>query len=262
MPKAVFFDVDGTLVDSSDHQIPQSTLLAIQKLKAKNYKVAIATGRERTGLADVKGMDMHLFDGFVLSNGAAVFDHKFHCISYQAFSDKDIETVLEFSQKNQIGLIFETIGSRFTATDENIYMEKSRTYYHETPAEKKSWNGEPIVKINAFQDKNFDFSELNSKIPMHITPCPIYCYDIVPQGVTKAGGITALMKYWNFEVDDYICFGDHENDREMIKNAKIGVAVKDIRGSIMLQETAEYVCEAAKNDGIYHFLIAQGFIEE
>ena len=39
------------------------------------------------------------------------------------------------------------------------------------------------------------------------------------------------MKYYGFNEDDYMAFGDQENDLEMLENAKIGIAVKDIDGS-------------------------------
>ena len=38
MIKAVFFDVDGTLVSFKTHQVPQSTLEAIKELQAKGNK--------------------------------------------------------------------------------------------------------------------------------------------------------------------------------------------------------------------------------
>lgn len=262
MPRAVFFDVDGTLIDSSVARVPRSTLLAIQRLREKGYKVAIASGREKTGLAEIERLEIGMFDGFVLSNGAAVFDREFRCISLRAFSDEEIRHVLKFSQENDIGLVFETTEDRFAVTDMTVYMERSQEYYHESPAPRREWNGEKIVKINAFQEYGIDFSGLEEKVPMCIVPCPGWCYDIMPQGVTKSSGIDILMQSWGMETDDYICFGDHENDREMIEKAKIGVVVKDRFGSEELRKTAKYTCESAANDGIYHFLTQMALIEK
>lgn len=44
MIKAVFFDIDGTLVSFKTHVVPKSTLHAIELLKKKGIKVFIATG--------------------------------------------------------------------------------------------------------------------------------------------------------------------------------------------------------------------------
>ena len=47
MIKAVFFDIDGTLVSFQTHEVPASTIEALAALRAKGVKVFIATGSER-----------------------------------------------------------------------------------------------------------------------------------------------------------------------------------------------------------------------
>ena len=42
--KAVFFDVDGTLIDCVEKKIPASSIKAIEELRKNGYKVALATG--------------------------------------------------------------------------------------------------------------------------------------------------------------------------------------------------------------------------
>lgn len=45
MIKAVFFDIDGTLVSFKTHKLPDSTVRALDLLREKGIKVFIATGR-------------------------------------------------------------------------------------------------------------------------------------------------------------------------------------------------------------------------
>ena len=45
MIKALFFDIDGTLVSMDTHTIPASAVEAIIQAKQKGAKVFIATGR-------------------------------------------------------------------------------------------------------------------------------------------------------------------------------------------------------------------------
>lgn len=42
--KIVFFDIDGTLLNT-EHAIPQSTVDAVNRLRQNGIRVAIATGR-------------------------------------------------------------------------------------------------------------------------------------------------------------------------------------------------------------------------
>ena len=43
--KAAFFDIDGTLVSFQSHQIPASTIQAIEQAKGQGVKIFISTGR-------------------------------------------------------------------------------------------------------------------------------------------------------------------------------------------------------------------------
>ena len=43
--KALFFDIDGTLVSFQTHQIPTSTVQALEEAKANGVQVYIYTGR-------------------------------------------------------------------------------------------------------------------------------------------------------------------------------------------------------------------------
>ena len=45
MTKAIFFDIDGTLVSFETHGIPASTVEAIAAAHARGIKMFIATGR-------------------------------------------------------------------------------------------------------------------------------------------------------------------------------------------------------------------------
>lgn len=45
MTKALFFDIDGTLVSFKTHAIPASTIEALKRAKANGVKIYISTGR-------------------------------------------------------------------------------------------------------------------------------------------------------------------------------------------------------------------------
>ena len=71
MVKAIFFDIDGTLVSFQTHTVPESTREALRLLREKGIKVFIATGRPKTLMMDAVG-DLD-FDGYVTLNGAHCF---------------------------------------------------------------------------------------------------------------------------------------------------------------------------------------------
>ena len=65
--KALFFDVDGTLVSFDTHRVPQSAVEALRQAHASGIKIIIATGRPYTDLHELEGLP---FDAIVALNGA------------------------------------------------------------------------------------------------------------------------------------------------------------------------------------------------
>ena len=67
--KALFFDIDGTLVDIKSHRIPVSTTKALKEAADNGNKIFIATGRSHT-IVDLPGLPKELINGYVTLNGA------------------------------------------------------------------------------------------------------------------------------------------------------------------------------------------------
>ena len=65
--KALFFDVDGTLIDEVKHEIPASTLEALRRTREKGNKVFINSGRTVGMLKRI--MEMVEVDGFLCGCG-------------------------------------------------------------------------------------------------------------------------------------------------------------------------------------------------
>ena len=66
MIKAVFFDIDGTLVSFNTHKVSDSSKRAIKELKEKGIKVFIATGRIKLQINNLDDLE---FDGYITANG-------------------------------------------------------------------------------------------------------------------------------------------------------------------------------------------------
>lgn len=73
MIKAVFFDIDGTLVSFKTHKLPDSTVRALDLLREKGIKVFIATGRQ---LQSINNLGTQEFDGYVTLNGDIAWPEK------------------------------------------------------------------------------------------------------------------------------------------------------------------------------------------
>ncbi|QXT61622.1 HAD hydrolase family protein [Tessaracoccus palaemonis] len=66
-PRAVFLDVDGTVVAEGDH-VPDSTLEALRVARRNGHRLFLASGRTRTEIHDF--LDDLGFEGFICAGGA------------------------------------------------------------------------------------------------------------------------------------------------------------------------------------------------
>ena len=103
--KAVFFDVDGTLIDCVEKKIPASSIKAIEELRKNGYKVALATGRDINSIRGIKDLDISVFDAYVLNNGAAIYDNTLRCIKDFPFLREDVEKILRENPVIKTGIM-------------------------------------------------------------------------------------------------------------------------------------------------------------
>ena len=102
--KAVFFDIDGTLL--TDHRtVSKSTILAINQLKARGILVGLATGRDPRFILQYMaslGLDMA-----VAYNGQYVFTRD-EVVFSQPIEKEDIDKMIAYAEKFQRDLSFGT----------------------------------------------------------------------------------------------------------------------------------------------------------
>lgn len=262
MIHAIFFDIDGTLIDTTTHTIPASTLIALKALHTQGYKVAIASGRDYKNMREIKELPLSLFDGIVASNGMCIYDNHGTCMQSHNYSKDSVECLLRYANEHHITLVFETHKDIYTANEINPYVDIANAYYQESTPPNKQWQGEDIIKISCFQRLHYDFSLLEKQAGVTFLPTPTTTYDVTLPEVSKLTGIHTLMELWGFSKSSFMCFGDHDNDIEMMQGASIGVAVMDKLGSKRLQEVADAVCPAASKDGIYTYLKQLGMLKK
>lgn len=113
MYKAVFFDIDGTLLSFKTHKMPHSTRLALDKLRYEGVKIFLATGRTPVAMQSVISLINYEFDGYVYSNGQYVVVNN-KVIHDMALSKEDITKILEMLEKNKIAAEFSEIDHRYS----------------------------------------------------------------------------------------------------------------------------------------------------
>ena len=98
MIKAVFFDIDGTLVSFKTHKLPDSTVRALDLLREKGIKVFIATGRQ---LQSINNLGAQEFDGYVTLNGGYCLAGKDKVIYKHNIPSGDMEALIRYQENEE-----------------------------------------------------------------------------------------------------------------------------------------------------------------
>ena len=103
MTKALFFDIDGTLVSFKTHAIPASTIEALKRAKANGVKIYISTGRPFLFINNL-GQIASLIDGYMTNNGAYCFIGK-RDVCIHPIAKDDVQRIIDVCQEKQIGCV-------------------------------------------------------------------------------------------------------------------------------------------------------------
>lgn len=254
MIKAVFFDVDGTLVSFKTHRVPQSTLEAIKKLQAKGIKVFVATGRHPSILTEGNNVHEIDFDGFVTLNGQYCFTKDRKVIYENNICREDIVALLEFLKENRFPCAF--------VEDRDTYMN----YIDDVVVNLLKSVNVPLPPIEDIERaKDGKVFQLNPYIPiefeaevMKVLPnceatrwSPTFI-DVIPAGGGKHVAIQKIMEYYGYKKDEIMAFGDGGNDKTMLMIAGIGIAMGNANEDV--KEIADYVTTSVDNDGVLNAL--------
>jgi len=260
MIKALFFDIDGTLVSFKTHEIPQSTVEALENAHQNGVRVFISTGRPPLFINNL-GKIEHMVDGYITTNGAFCYSGD-SIISVSPINADDVESVISVCRELDKSCI---VVGKSTLSMFN-YKKGDAEFFKRllnAPDYGESEDIEDVLKSPVLQLTpivNEKDEPLVTKCLRHVEPsrwCP-YFFDITAYGVNKAKGMIEIAEKFGFNLSESIAFGDGGNDLSMIKAAGIGVAMGNANEPV--KEIADYVTSTVDDDGISNALRHFGII--
>lgn len=260
--KAVFFDIDGTLVSFKTHQIPQSTLKAISDLRRKGIKVYIATGRP---LAFIDNLGDLEYDGMVTVTGAHCFTRDGHVIYHHPVANDDVRRVVDYQQQNEgaYPIIFVAEDELFV-TDINDDVNFIANLLNIKLPQVRSADyalHKSILQIISFFKADREERLMRELMPDCVSMRwhPLFT-DVIAAGVSKSIGIDKVLAYEGLSLEDAMAFGDGGNDLSMIQHVSYGVAMGNACDE--LKAIANYVTDDVDHDGIAKALYHFGLIDQ
>ncbi|SMG29163.1 Cof-type HAD-IIB family hydrolase [Sphingobacterium psychroaquaticum] len=256
--KAVFFDIDGTLLSFKTHEVPTSTKEAIQALQEKGIKVIVSTGRSINSIDHIKFLG---FDGFITFNGGYCVSKEGEILFRQAIDPRDIQALLDYSQSNSLSF---SLMSEKAVSIHDVTPEIAGMYAHvNLPVpplvEFDQVDTASILQTNIFlgpeEEKVFMETVMPNSLASRWTPL---FADVNPQGQSKQVGIDIFCKHFNIDIAETMAFGDGGNDISMLKHVGIGVAMGNANPEV--KEIADYITDDVDSNGIANALKHFGIV--
>ena len=215
--KAVFFDVDGTLLSHKENEVPQSTRRTLKKLKERGIMTIVATGRHMIEYSKLPVSDIK-FDGYLMLNGQLILDSDRKMYAGTPIDKGEMEVLAQIFKAKKIPFALIGENDRYiNYVDETVVKTQSET--KGTVPEIGDYTGEEVYQILAFvpEDKKKLLDDLLDECS--ITSWNDTGIDIIPRQGGKDTGIQIFLDTHGFDRSQVMAFGDGENDIAMIKFA-------------------------------------------
>jgi len=270
--KAVFFDIDGTLVNDS-RMVLKSTEKAIRALKEQGIFVGLATGRGPFFVRPF--IERYDFDFAVTYNGQYIFT-KDKVLSASPIDKKNLHRLIQYAKKHRmeiaLGIKDGIEGSRIMSFGMSSVSQWSAQFVPKVLARTVSQGFNKFVSRVVPQDQeqllhiaqgpvyqvlllasSKDTQKVEQDFPdLKFTRSSPYAADVINPGNSKLEGIRLVGEEFGFSMDQVMAFGDSDNDLEML--AGVGMSVAMGNGSSSVKEVAKHITTSNQQDGIHKAL--------
>lgn len=261
--KALFFDIDGTLLTAHPSYVPDSARQALKKAHANGHKLFINTGRTFAIIPSIiKDME---FDGFICGCGSQIYmdgkllhsstiPHELCIETVKAANECKIPGVFECFDKllyDGRGIVLtkflEFLSKLTTVEDLSTFSKEEADTYTFAKFLTLATPDSNAKKFREFCDKHFVCFEHEGN-----------AWEFTQKEYSKATGIQFILDRLNLSLEDSYAFGDSNNDLPMLKYAGNSIAMGNCNPDILPYCT--YQTTDIEDDGIKNALEHFGLI--
>ena len=258
---ALFFDLDGTLMENVDHLYPKIEKM-LDQLKKNGHLCFVATGR---GYSNIPESLKSIMNGFITLTGAG-------CI----MDGKDIirHTVAKEYVDQFAKLSFSSGAPIYLENDERMDVIASDDFeYEKEVVEMRGFLTETYKTYEEYKKTGIQTAKIDTRIRFkeQIDVLPAVrsgrlitldagdgWYEILLSGVDKGTAIRELCGKIGHDIKNTICFGDSGNDLAMFEVCGISIAVSNASDEV--KQKATVVLEGDNQEAVIGILREYGLI--
>ena len=259
--KALFFDIDGTLMSEVTREVPESAKEALRRTRACGNLVFVNTGRSYSELGKI--MQMVEPDGWLCGCGTYIeVDGKplYHRVMpeeqrrmiCQAIEDADMDGLMEGKE----GCYVPSPDSRFAEgrrIRESIHFALRSMNWGESCGD--------VEKFCVLADEKSDRAGFFRKLGLDIDVIDRGngFYECVRAGHSKANAIDRILEAYGLTLEDAYVFGDSTNDLSMFEHVPNAIMMG--KHSPQLEPYASFCTKTVEQDGIWYAMEHLGLLE-
>ena len=252
MLKAVFFDIDGTLLSHKTNCVPPSAVRALEALRERGILTFLATGRHISMIRQMRPLEGLRFDGIVSLNGQYCRNEEgilYHC----PIEKSSIAMLLDYLKANPHPCILVEEDQMYI-NFHNALVEKVQAAIHsDMPAIGDLDRG---YTVPIYQAILYMSDENLAKLPplpgIRLTRWNLGGADLIPAKGGKAAGIAKVLLHYGIDKSETMAFGDGENDVDMF--GAVGISVAMGNACQEAKDAADYITDDIDSDGIWNAL--------
>lgn len=250
--KIIFFDIDGTLVDTEDHSIPQSAVEAIRLARQRGHLAYINSGRPYMGIDPrVKAIG---FDGY--SCGCGLYIRVGDRVLQHRKLDKAAQlAVVDMVRRYDLQVMYE--GTEHAYFDETRpvapHLTAEKAYYSSMGLDTDGAPDAPEAEFDKFvvwTHEGADEAGFRREVSQwfQVIDREGTMLEMVPHGCSKGAAMERLMVCHGLTRKDCIAIGDGVNDLPMLEAAGLSIAMGNSDPRIL--DRVDYVTDDLRKDGI------------
>ncbi len=253
-----FFDIDETLLVHKTWEVPASALRAITLLKKNGHLVYACTGRSTSEMDNVREqLQACPLDGCIYTGGAQTIVEG-QTVRLVLPPPDYMEKVLRVLQLENIPLRWQTEEESYFLTPPTPKKCQDMVDIFGTCPQWRVWNKEPLVRIVTYLTDEQAQTLQNFAPQLRVNAVGYGVVNITGKAALKSLAMLAEAERRGIPHCNTVAFGDGPIDCDILQAAGIGIAVGN--GDEVAKQAADYVTDAADQDGIYNACVHFGWI--